>query len=289
MTKDNITENKNVAEGAESRDVIDGSDKGDALMTPDALDPMVQVRDVSKVYSDDQGAETHALRNITLDVPDGEFVGVVGPSGCGKSTLMLIIAGLIQASSGNITVDGEPVDGPRPDDISVVFQEYTLLPWKTTLENVAFPLALRGVDADERRGQARDLVELVGLEGFENSHPHELSGGMKQRVAIARGLIQDPELLLMDEPFGALDEQTRMQMGNEVLRIWNESEKTVVFITHDLGEAVYLSDRVIVLTEGEAIEQIEVNLPRPRTMETMETEAFGQLRNRLWKLIMEES
>jgi NitT/TauT family transport system ATP-binding protein len=224
---------------------------------------------------------------VSVDISEDEFVTVVGPSGCGKTTLMMLVAGLVDITDGEIIVGNQPVTGPRPEDISVVFQEYTLLPWKTTLENVAFPLSLQDVGKEERRQRAQELIEMVGLEGFENNYPRELSGGMKQRVAIARGLIQDPELLLMDEPFGALDEQTRMQMGNEVLRIWRESKKTVLFITHDLGEAIYLADRVIVLDNGTVLDEIEVDLPRPRTPETMETEEYGSLRTQLWDMIMD--
>ncbi|WP_431285622.1 ABC transporter ATP-binding protein [Humitalea sp. 24SJ18S-53] len=228
-----------------------------------------------------------ALKDIAFSVPRGRFVGLVGPSGCGKSSLLMMLAGLVVPSEGRITVAGQPVTAPAPDRIGVVFQESSLLPWRTALENVVFPLKLRGLPKAEREGRAAALLDLVGLRGFESRYPHELSGGMKQRVAIARGFCQDPPVLLMDEPFAALDEQTRMTLGDELLRIWDAHRKTVVFVTHGLTEAVYLCDEVIVLSgrPGQILERIEIDLPRPRTWEVMASEAFGQLRERIWSLI----
>ncbi|MBO1073332.1 ABC transporter ATP-binding protein [Roseomonas marmotae] len=232
-----------------------------------------------------------ALRDIGLSIAPGRFVGLVGPSGCGKSSLLMMMAGLVKPSEGRITVRGAPVTGPAPDRIGVVFQEASLLPWRTALENVAFPLKLRGVPRAEREAKAEQLLHLVGLKGFENRHPHELSGGMKQRVAIARGFCQDPPVLLMDEPFAALDEQTRMTLGDELLRIWDQHRKTVVFVTHGLTEAVYLCDEVVVLSgrPGEVLARIEIDLPRPRTWEMMATEHFGKLREQIWSLIRRQS
>jgi NitT/TauT family transport system ATP-binding protein len=231
--------------------------------------------------------EVRALDDISFSVTAGEFVAIVGPSGCGKSTLLQILAGLMTPSHGQVLLEGEPITQPRPDKIGVVFQDAWLLPWKTALENIEFPLLLRGVKADERRARARAQLELVRLTDAANRYPHELSGGMKQRVAIARGLVQEPSVLLMDEPFGALDEQTRTRMGAELLNIWERSRRTIVFVTHSLAEAIYLADIVLVMATqpGRIIERIPVELPRPRTIDMMGTEAFGQLRNRIWHLI----
>ena len=201
---------------------------------------------------------------------------LVGPSGCGKSSLLMMLAGLRQQSAGTILCDGRPVTGPDPDRIGVVFQEANLFPWLTALDNVAFPLALRHVKPAERRRRALDMLRLVGWRASPARYPHELSGGMRQRVSIARGLVQDPPVLLMDEPFAALDEQTRMTMGDELLRIWSETRKTVVFVTHSLTEAVYLADEVLVMSArpGRIIDRIEVDLPRPRSLRNDGDAAF---------------
>src|SRR6202012_507224 len=206
----------------------------------------------------------------------GRFVVLVGPSGCGKSSLLMMLAGLRHPTSGTILVSGAPIDHPDPNRVGVVFQEPSLFPWLTAEENVEFPLALRGVPKKERRAKAQEALRLVGLEGFGSRYPHELSGGMRQRVSIARGLVQDPPVLLMDEPFAALDEQTRMAMGDELLRIWSETRKTVVFVTHSLTEAVYLADEVMVMSArpGRIIDRIQVDLPRPRRYETMSDPRF---------------
>jgi len=244
------------------------------------------VEEVSLRFETPNGT-VEAVQEASFAVGSGRFVGLVGPSGCGKSSLLLMMAGLQQPSAGRITVDGRPLTAPRPEEVGVVFQESSLLPWKTAVDNVAFPLALRGVAKAERLRQARAMLDLVGLSGFEDRHPHELSGGMKQRVAIARGFCQDPRILLMDEPFAALDEQTRMTLGDELLRIWDGHKKTVVFVTHSLTEAVYLCDEVLVMSArpGRILERIEIDLPRPRTYEMMATETFGRLRDRIWQLI----
>ena len=216
-------------------------------------------------------------------------MAVLGPSGCGKSTLLRLTAGLLAPTSGRVEVFGLPVDGPR-DDIGIVFQKPTLLPWATIEDNVVFPIRHKhGRVGVEDRARARDLLEMVGLNGFEKRLPSELSGGMQQRVGIARALLMDPDILLMDEPFSALDALTREEMGFELLRIWQERPKTVLFITHSISEAVLLADRVIVMSErpGRVIEDMAVPLPRPRTVETTSSKVMhdfsGHLRNLLLK------
>jgi len=246
----------------------------------------IQISGVGQVFKT-SGGEVVALSEVSLDIKPGRFVVLVGPSGCGKSTLLMMLAGLRQQTSGTILINGAPIPKPDPDRVGVVFQEASLFPWLTAEENVEFPLALRGVAKAERRAKAEDALELVGLEGFGKRHPHELSGGMKQRVSIARGLVQDPPVLLMDEPFAALDEQTRMTMGDELLRIWSATGKTVVFVTHSLTEAVYLADEVAVMSArpGCIVDHLQVPLPRPRTYEMLSGDAFGSLRERIWRHI----
>jgi NitT/TauT family transport system ATP-binding protein len=246
----------------------------------------VEVRGLSHVYAGRDGA-VPALQDIEMTVPAGRFVVIVGPSGCGKTSLLMMLAGLRAPSSGTILCDGRPITRPDPARVGVVFQEASLYPWLTAVENVEFPLVLKHAPRDERRDRAEAMLKLVGLDGFGSRHPHELSGGMKQRVSIARGLVQDPPVLLMDEPFAALDEQTRMTMGHELLRIWEQTSKTVVFITHSLTEAVYLADEVLVMSArpGRILDRIAINLPRPRTYQMMATEEFGALRERIWQQI----
>lgn len=246
----------------------------------------IQVDNLSHVYAGAEGG-VPALQDISLRVEPGKFVVIVGPSGCGKTSLLMMLAGLRHQTSGTILCDGRPIADPDPARVGVVFQEASLFPWLTALDNTEFPLALRGTAREERRQRAEQMLRLVGLEGFGARFPHELSGGMKQRVSIARGLIQDPPVLLMDEPFAALDEQTRMTMGHELLRIWSQTRKTVVFITHSLTEAVYLADEVLVMSPrpGRIIDRVDVTLPRPRTYEMMATDTFGQLRERIWQQI----
>ena len=233
------------------------------------------------------GEEMRALSDVSFTVREGRFVTVVGPSGCGKSTLLQILAGLVPASGGRVLIEGQPVTGPSPDKIGVMFQDAWLLPWKTALENIEFPLKLRKVPAEVRRAKAQPLLDLVGLKDFAGYFPDQMSGGMRQRVAIARSLIGEPRVLLMDEPFAALDEQTRTRMGNELLQIWEKSGGTVVFVTHGLTEAIFLADVIFVMgaRPGRIIERIEVPLPRPRTLDMIGTEAFGRLRNHIWHLI----
>ncbi len=257
---------------------------------PSAGAAAISVRGLNHTYSSDARV-THALADIELQIAPGRFVVIVGPSGCGKSSLLMMMAGLLQASSGEIVCGGRPMTRPDPDVVGVVFQEASLYPWLTAQHNVEFPLSLRGVNRQDRAARARARLELVGLKGFEDRYPHELSGGMKQRVSIARGLVQDPPILLMDEPFSALDEQTRISMGDELLRIWEATRKTVVFVTHSLSEAAYLADEIIVMSArpGRIIDRIEVDLPRPRTYEMMSTQRFAELRERIWSQIKDQA
>jgi len=257
-----------------------------ANITPLKPAGAVEVRNVGRVFKTTT-QDVIALEDVSLDVKPGRFVVLVGPSGCGKSTLLMMMAGLRQQTSGTITISGAPIPEPDPNRVGVVFQEPSLFPWLTAEDNVEFPLALRRVPKDERRAKAQDALKLVGLDGFGKRHPHELSGGMKQRVSIARGLVQDPPVLLMDEPFAALDEQTRMTMGDELLRIWAATGKTVVFVTHSLTEAVYLADEVIVMSPrpGRIVDHLQVSLPRPRTYEMLSGDTFGSLRDRIWRHI----
>jgi NitT/TauT family transport system ATP-binding protein len=252
-----------------------------------ALTPtVIETRKLRKVYTPNDIAVL-ALDDISFAAEEGSFVSLVGPSGCGKSTLLQILAGLISSSSGEVLVDGAPVRSPMPGKIAVVFQDATLLPWKTVIENVEFPLEIQGVRSAERRQRADAMLSLVGLADFGGRHPHELSGGMRQRVSIVRGLAQNPRIILMDEPFGALDEQSRLKMGKELLRIWSKTGKTIFFITHSLTEALFLSDVVLVMSQrpGRIVDVIRTGLPRPRTYDMVGSAEFGAARNRIWKLI----
>jgi len=255
-------------------------------LKPAARSGAVQLIGVGQVYKT-SGEGVLAVSDVSFEVRPGRFVVLVGPSGCGKSSLLMMMAGLRQPTSGTILVSGAPIDNPDPNRVGVVFQEPSLFPWLTAEENVEFPLTLRGVAKKDRRAKAQEALQLVGLDGFGTRHPHELSGGMKQRVSIARGLVQDPPVLLMDEPFAALDEQTRMTMGDELLRIWAATGKTIVFVTHSLTEAVYLADEVIVMSPrpGRIVDRLEVALPRPRTFEMLSGDVFGGLRDRIWRHI----
>jgi NitT/TauT family transport system ATP-binding protein len=232
---------------------------------------------VRKVYRGRRGS-LEAIREVSLAVAECEFVSLLGPSGCGKSTLLMMVAGVLAPSAGRITIGGQPVDGPRRD-IGVVFQSPLLLPWRTILGNVLFPAEIQRRDPAGRHKRAMDLLGLVGLGEFAHHLPRELSGGMRQRVAICRALIHDPALLLMDEPFGALDALTRDELNLELLRIWGEFRKTVLFVTHSIREAVFLSDRVLVFSRrpGAIVKALSVGLPRPRTLELEEAPEFTRL------------
>ncbi|MES2481577.1 MAG: ABC transporter ATP-binding protein [Pseudomonadota bacterium] len=248
--------------------------------------PLIAARGLNKTYQTKSGEDVVALSDVTLDIRDGEFVSVVGPSGCGKSTLMKIMSGLLSYTSGEIHIAGRKVKGPDPK-VGLVFQSPNLLPWRTILQNVCFPVELQKGKSGVDLARARDLLAMAGLSGFEGRYPHELSGGMQQRAAIVRALVQDPKLLLMDEPFGALDAMTREVMNVELLRIWQEHKKTVVFITHSIPEAVFLSDRVIAMTPrpGKIAEIIDIDLPRPRGLDVIGSAKFGQYANHLRKLL----
>jgi ABC-type nitrate/sulfonate/bicarbonate transport system ATPase subunit len=225
----------------------------------------IEVSGVSKSFSDPRRGPTPVFNNIDLTIGHGEFVSLVGPSGCGKSTLLLCVAGLEPQSKGEIRLDGELIIGPGPE-LAIVFQEYALFPWRSVIRNVEYGLEVAGIPARERRERAKKQLSLVGLDGFEDHWPHELSGGMRQRVAIARALVTDPEVVLMDEPFGALDALTRVTLQKELSRICQATGKTVLFVTHSIGEAIYLSDRVVILSKRPAAIQFDVktDLPRPR-------------------------
>jgi NitT/TauT family transport system ATP-binding protein len=246
---------------------------------------MLEVRALSKRYAVDDG-EILALADIDVQIAEGEFVCLLGPSGCGKSTLLKIVAGLIEPSEGDIRIAGRAVVGPGPDR-AVVFQDYALFPWMTVADNVEFGLAARGTPPDRRRSISTELLRAVGLTDFAAKYPHHLSGGMKQRVSIARALAVDPVLLLMDEPFGALDAQTRFVMQRELLRVWRAYRKTVLFVTHSIEEALYLGDRVLVMTArpGRIKAEIAVAHERPRDIAS---EAFTRLRRETLELLSEE-
>jgi NitT/TauT family transport system ATP-binding protein len=236
----------------------------------------IEVGHLTKEYVTERGSLL-ALEDIDFSVAEGEFVAVVGPSGCGKSTLLKILAGLLATTSGTASLRGTPITGPR-NDIGVVFQSPVLFPWRSVLDNVMLPVEVQRLDRGKHVKVARELLALVGLQEFETRYPWELSGGMQQRVAIVRGLIHDPAMLLMDEPFGALDAMTRESMNLELQRIWLERRKTVLFITHSIPEAVFLADRVFVMTPrpGKLMRTERIDLPRPRTLDAMTLPAFGE-------------
>ena len=246
---------------------------------------IISVQNMNKTFRAADGTTVNALQDINLEVEQGEFISLIGPSGCGKSTLLRIIADLIQPSGGTVTVNGKPSVQARKDrDYGFVFQSPTLYDWRTVIKNVQLPLEIMKYPKDQRDQRARDMLRLVELGEFENKYPWQLSGGMQQRVSIARALAFQPGILLMDEPFGALDEMTRERMNNELLRIWGSIENmTVIFVTHSIGEAVYLSSRVVVLSPrpGRIAEVIDINLPRPRGPETRDMDDYFHLTSRV--------
>ena len=251
---------------------------------------ILEIKKVSKTYNSQSDNPVIALNDVELNVAEGEFVSIIGPSGCGKSTLFNVIGGLIDDHEGEVLIEGRPVDGAHKD-VGVVFQEESTFPWRSTLDNVAFPLEIEGIDKDEREELARKFIKLVGLDGFEDHYPAQLSGGMKQRTAVARTLAYEPRIMLLDEPFGALDEQTRMLLGDKMLEIWAALNQTMLLITHNITEAVQLSDRVVVMSyrPGTIKEIIEIDLPRPRSSEVISTPEFGTYVGKLWTLLREEA
>ncbi len=252
----------------------------------DSAAPLILARGLSKIYaSADAGAVT-ALKNLDFEIYDGEFVSVVGQSGCGKSTLLKVLAGLLTYTAGTVELNGMPLRGPS-NEAAVVFQSPVLLPWRTVLENVLLPIEFRKLPLSGHKQKALDLLEMVGLHEFARRYPYELSGGMQQRAAIVRALVQDPRLLLMDEPFGALDAMTREQMNLELVRIWSRSRKTVFFITHSIAEAIFLSDRVIAMTArpGTIADVMSIDLPRPRDLSVINTDRFGRYAAHLRSLL----
>lgn len=248
----------------------------------------ISIEEVSKVFQGRVGPVV-ALDQIKLDIYSQEFITVVGPSGCGKTTLLNILAGLEEASSGQAVMDGEVITGPSPTR-GVIFQQYALFPWMTVQQNVEFGPVLKRLPAEERRRLAEHYLNLVGLNDFRQAYPKELSGGMKQRTAIARAYAANPEVLLMDEPFGAVDAQTRSMLQEELMATWSREKKTVFFITHDVEEAIYLGSRILVMSArpGKIREIIPNNIPYPRSYEVKFTEEFGRLKQHIWELVYED-
>ncbi|PLR83869.1 ABC transporter ATP-binding protein [Bacillus sp. V33-4] len=252
-------------------------------------EPLMKVESLTKVYTSD-AKEVVALQDIDFTVRKGEFISIVGPSGCGKTTLLEILSGLRLATTGSVKIKGETVTGPHRS-IGIVFQEESTFPWRTVQENVEFGLQMQGRPKSEYREKAKNMIELVGLKGFEHSYPYELSGGMRQRVAIARTLVTQPEIVVMDEPFGALDEQTRLILGGELLKIVEQTKATVVLVTHSIQEAALLSDKIVVLSArpGKVKHLIESKLPKPRDAHALTTPEFAEITQMLWSSLEEES
>lgn len=253
----------------------------------------IEIQHINKIYSDKDGNANTVLKDINLEIPKGQFVSILGPSGCGKSTLLSMIAGLTSASSGGITVDGKNVQKPGKDR-GMVFQEAALFPWMTVTENVVFPLR-KDMDKKQASERARHFLQMVQLSNYAGHYPHELSGGMQQRVSIARSLAMDPAVLLMDEPFGALDEQTRSRLHGQLEKIWIDTQKTIVFVTHSISESIKLSDRIVVMgtRPGTVIADINVDIPRPRDehkqqVAALEERIMGLLKGEIDKVINEE-
>jgi len=249
--------------------------------------PFIDIRAVAKTYESDSGP-VPALSSISLRIERGEFVSLLGPSGCGKTTLMMLVAGLASPSQGEVRIANKPVDKPYTD-LGIVFQSAELLDWRTALQNVLLQMEIRKLRVGDYVDTARGLLDSVGLSGFEDKYPDELSGGMRQRVALCRALVHDPEILLMDEPFGALDAMTRDQMNIDVQHMWLEKRKTAILVTHSIDEAVFMSDRVIVMSKrpGSVVEDIPIDLPRPRPLEVRNTPAFNDYTGRIRKRFQE--
>jgi NitT/TauT family transport system ATP-binding protein len=252
----------------------------------------VSLHDVTRVYeTPGHGRTIHALGPVSLDLRQGEFFAVVGPSGCGKSTLLDLIAGLSRASEGSIEFEGRPIRGEVPDGVGVVFQEDACFPWLTVTDNIAFGLREAKIEAGERQRRVQHALELMGLVDFAGAYPAQLSGGMRQRVCIARTLVLQPRLILLDEPFGALDQQTRLLMGDELLRLWRDTGATILLITHALDEATMLADRIAVMSArpGRILDIVETKWPRDRDSRIVANASFGEVTGRLWRSLREES
>jgi NitT/TauT family transport system ATP-binding protein len=252
---------------------------------------LLEIQNLSKTYnadSPDGGIE--AVQDIDLEIEEGEFLSIVGPTGCGKSTLLEMVGGLISVTNGKIYMNGELVTEPR-EEIGIVFQDDSTFPWLTAIENAKFGLKMHGEDDQYAHEHSKEIIDLVGLSGFEEAYPNELSGGMRQRVAIARTMAMNPDIMLMDEPFGALDEQTRLILGEELLRICRETNQTTLFVTHSLTEAVHLSDRVLVMSArpGQIEDLVDVPLNRPRNADIVTTDEFNQIVDRLWETLRTEA
>jgi NitT/TauT family transport system ATP-binding protein len=254
-----------------------------------APEPLLVIDDIVKKFQTPEG-DVVAVDHVSFDVAPGEFLSIIGPSGCGKSTVFNVIGGLLGGYEGRVTVAGETVSGPHKS-VGMVFQEESTFPWRTVAENVAFPLEVQGVAKAERLERARHFISLVGLDGFENRYPAELSGGMRQRVSIARTLAFQPKILLMDEPFASLDEQTRMLLGDKVLQIQQQLKQTTLLITHNITEAIQLSDRILVMTyrPGRVKRIVKIDLPRPRSSAVVGSEAFGRYVAQIWSDLREEA
>jgi len=248
----------------------------------------VEIKELNKTFAG-RGGDVVAIQDLNLKIKDNEFVCVLGPSGCGKSTLLNIIAGLETKTSGSVEVDGEEVFEPSSHR-GVIFQEYALFPWKTVIKNIEFGLKIKGVKPKERKDIAHEYLELVGLSDFAESYPKELSGGMKQRVAIARAYANNPDILLMDEPFGALDAQSRMQLQEDLLKTWENQRKTCFFITHDVEEAILLGQRVVIMSAkpGRIKEIVNIDIPYPRNQEIIKTKQFFDIKNDIWSKVHDE-
>jgi NitT/TauT family transport system ATP-binding protein len=254
-----------------------------------AMEPILVVEDIYKRFDTQDGALV-AVDHVSFNVVPGEFLSVIGPSGCGKSTLFNVIGGLLGGYEGRVSVAGETIKGPHPS-IGMIFQEESTFPWRTVIDNVAFPLEIAGMPKAQRLEKAHHFVHLVGLDGFERRYPSELSGGMRQRVSMARTLASEPKILLMDEPFAALDEQTRLLLGDKVLQIQQDLKQTTLLITHNLTEAVQLSDRILVMTyrPGKTKRIVDIKLPRPRTSEIVSSDEFGRYVAQIWNDLREEA
>jgi NitT/TauT family transport system ATP-binding protein len=264
-----------------------GEGQGGQRPTGAQPEPMIRLEGLEKRFP---GAEEPAVRELSIDVPRGEIAVLVGPSGCGKTTLLRCLDGLLPLSEGEIRIEGEPLDGPRPG-VAMVFQHFGLFPWKTVYQNVAYGLRLAGASAAEIREKVPRFIQMVGLSGFEGAYPYQLSGGMQQRCGLARALALEPHVLLMDEPFAAIDAQTREILQFELLRIWEMRPTSMVFVTHSIDEAVLMGDRVVVLKGRPSTvhETIEVNLPRPRSRATLGTGRFSELREHVWNNLKDEA